>query len=76
MLGALLSYSTLASLLWRYIKAPQLTDIQIFVATALPTATRAMSRGIPDLNLPMYWGFIFLAFIYCPAPVKSGSDPD
>lgn len=67
-LGALLFCSMLASLLWRYIKAPQLTDMQIFVATALPTATLAMSLGIPDLNLPMYWGFIFLAFIFCPEP--------
>ncbi|PUE47635.1 hypothetical protein [Limnohabitans sp. 2KL-51] len=74
-LGALLFCSMLASLLWRYIKAPQLTDMQIFVATALPTATLAMSLGIPDLNLPMYWGFIFLAFIFCPepSPSKSGS---
>jgi len=75
-LGALLFCSMLASLLWRYIKAPQLTDMQIFVATALPTATLAMSLGIPDLNLPMYWGFVFLAFIFCPAPTKSGSDPN
>jgi hypothetical protein len=67
-LGALLFCSMLASLLWRYIKAPQLTDMQIFTATALPTATLAMSLGIPDLNLPVYWGFIFLAFIFCPAP--------
>ena len=74
-LGALLFCSMLASLLWRYIKAPKLTDMQIFVATALPTATLAMSLGIPDLNLPMYWGFIFLAFIFCPEPTKSGSDP-
>ena len=22
--------------------------------------------GIPDLNLPMYWGFIFLGFVFCP----------
>jgi hypothetical protein len=67
-LGALLFCSMLASLLWRYIKAPQLTDMQIFTATALPTATLAMSLGIPDLNLPVYWGFIFLAFVFCPAP--------
>lgn len=75
-LGALLFCGMLASLLWRYIKAPKLTDMQIFVATALPTATLAMSLGIPDLNLPMYWSFIFLAFIFCPATVKSGSDPN
>ena len=72
-LGALLFCSMLATLLWRYIKAPQLTDMQIFVATALPTATLAMSLGIPDLNLPMYWGFIFLAFVFCPADAGVGT---
>ena len=45
---------------------------------SLATATLAMSLGIPDLNLPMYWGFVFLAFIFCPepSPPKSGSDPN
>jgi hypothetical protein len=33
---------------------------------ALFTATIAMGQGIPDLNLPMYWGFIFLGFVFCP----------
>ncbi len=76
-LGALLFCSMLASLLWRYFKTPRLTDIQLFAGVSLATATLAMSLGIPDLNLPMYWGFIFLAFIFCPepSPVKSGSDP-
>jgi hypothetical protein len=40
--------------------------MQIFVATALPTATLAMGLGIPDLNMPMYWNFIFLGFVFCP----------
>jgi len=78
--GALLFSGMLLSLLWRYFKAPKLTDMQIFVAASLPTATLAMGLGIPDLNLPMYWGFIFLAFIFCPelstASSKSGSDPN
>ena len=75
-LGAALFFAMLVSLLWRYVKAPALTDMQIFVAVALPTATLAMGLGIPDLNLPMYWGFIFLAFVFCPTPTKSGSDPN
>ena len=65
-LGALLFSGMLLTLLWRYFKAPKLTDMQIFVAASLPTATLAMGLGIPDLNLPMYWGFIFLGFVFCP----------
>lgn len=65
-LGALFFIGMLVTLLWRYSKAPQLTDMQIFVAASLPTATLAMGLGIPDLNLPMYWGFIFLGFVFCP----------
>jgi hypothetical protein len=70
-LGAALFCAMLVSLLWRYVRAPALTDMQIFVAVALPTATLAMGLGIPDLNLPMYWGFIFLAFVFCPEPTPS-----
>jgi hypothetical protein len=69
-LGAALFCAMLVSLLWRYVRAPALTDMQIFVAVALSTATLAMGLGIPDLNLPMYWGFIFLAFVFCPDDVS------
>jgi hypothetical protein len=72
-LGAALFCAMLVSLLWRYVRAPALTDMQIFVAVALPTATLAMGLGIPDLNLPMYWGFIFLAFVFCPEPTPTPS---
>jgi hypothetical protein len=65
-LGFGLFMAMLGSLLWRYWRAPALTDMQIFVAAALPSATFAMSLGIPDLNMPMYWGFIFLGFVFCP----------
>ncbi len=65
-LGFSLFVAMLASLLWRYWRAPHLSDMQIFVATALPTATLAMGLGIPDLNMPMYWNFIFLGFVFCP----------
>jgi hypothetical protein len=72
-LGAALFCAMLVSLLWRYVRAPALTDMQIFVAVALPTATLAMGMGIPDLNLPMYWGFIFLAFVFCPGDSANGT---
>ena len=72
-LGALLFFCMLLSLLWRYFKATRLTDMQIFVAAALPTATLAMGLGIPDLNLPMYWGFIFLGFVFCPGETTEGT---
>jgi hypothetical protein len=65
-LGFGLFMAMLVSLLWRYWRAPHLSDMQIFVATALPTATLAMGLGIPDLNMPMYWNFIFLGFVFCP----------
>lgn len=65
-LGFGLFMTMLVSLLWRYWRAPHLSDMQIFVATALPTATLAMGLGIPDLNMPMYWNFIFLGFVFCP----------
>jgi hypothetical protein len=65
-LGFVFFMGMLVSLLWRYWRATALSDAQIFVAAALPTATLAMGVGIPDLNLPMYWGFIFLAFVFCP----------
>jgi hypothetical protein len=65
-LGFGLFVAMLMSLLWRYWRAPHLSDMQIFVAAALPTATLAMGLGIPDLNIPMYWGFIFLGFVFCP----------
>lgn len=64
--GLLLFVGMLLSLLWRYWRAPALSDAQIFVAAALPTATLAMGLGIPDLNMPMYWGFIILGFVFCP----------
>jgi hypothetical protein len=70
-LGFGLFVAMLVSLLWRYWRAPHLSDMQIFVATALPTATLAMGLGIPDLNMPMYWNFIFLGFVFCP-----GSESD
>jgi hypothetical protein len=64
--GALLFAAMLGTLLWRYFRSPRLTDAQLFVGVSLFTATIAMGQGIPDLNLPMYWGFIFLGFVFCP----------
>jgi hypothetical protein len=75
-LGFVLFMGMLGTLLWRYWQAPRLSDMQIFVAAALPTATLAMGLGIPDLNMPMYWGFIFLGFVFCPALPSKDQKPD
>jgi hypothetical protein len=74
-LGALLFCGMLLKLLWRYFKTPRLTDIQLFAGVSLATATLTMSLGIPDLNLPMYWSFIFLAYIFCPTPDQLDANP-
>ena len=73
-LGFGLFMAMLGTLLWRYWQAPALTDMQIFVATALPTATLAMGLGIPDMNMPMYWCFIFLGFVFCPGAQTDAED--
>ncbi len=65
-LGFVFFVGMLMTLLWRYWKAHALSDAQIFVAAALPTVSLAMGLGIPDLNMPMYWGFIILGFVFCP----------
>jgi hypothetical protein len=45
----------------------------VFVAALFSQAMRlaglGVCLGIPDLNLPMsmYWGLIFLGFVFCPA---------
>jgi len=65
-LGFGLFLGLIGSLFWRYFKATSLSEPQIFVAAALPTATLAMGLGIPDLNMPMYWVFIILGFVFCP----------
>ena len=71
--GALLFAAMLVSLLWRYFRTPQLSDPQLFVGVSLFTATIAVALGIPDLNLPMYWGFIFLGFVFCPGDAANGT---
>ncbi len=63
--GALLFITMLVTLLWRYARA-RLSAAQRFAAVSLATATLAMGLAIPDLNLPVYWIFIFLAFLFCP----------
>lgn len=65
-LGFGLFMGMLGTLLWQYWRAPALSDMQIFIAAALPTATLGMGLGIPDLNMPMYWSFVFLGFVFCP----------
>ena len=65
-LGGALFLAMLGAL-WRgYARARSLTDVQLFTAFALATATLGTTLGIPDLTLPMFWAFIFLAFLYHP----------
>lgn len=64
--GALLWVGSLGALAWRYFKAPRLGDGQLVAIAGLLGSTLAMLLAIPDLNMPMYWSFIFLAFIFCP----------
>lgn len=64
--GALLWFGSLGVLAWRYIKAPRLSDGQLIAIAGLLGGTLAMSLAVPDLNMPMYWAFIFMAFVFCP----------
>ena len=75
-LGGALFLAMLCAL-WRgYARARTLTDVQLFTAVALATAMLAMTLAIPDLNLPMFWAFIFLAFLYHPVLQKSTRQPE
>lgn len=63
-LGLLCFVAALGSLTWRYFATRQtLGDSQLFAVTALWTSTLAVALAIPDLNLPAYWIFIFMAFL-------------
>ena len=68
-LGALFFVGTWVSLLWRYFRAQQLSGGQIFAGLVLFGSTLYMVFGVPDLNLPIYWVFIMLAFVLCPLMV-------
>jgi hypothetical protein len=71
LVGAILFAAMLAALLRPYVRAANPADGEIFVAAALVGATLAVSLSIPDLNIPLYWAFVFLAFFCRPEP---GSD--
>lgn len=66
--GFCLFFLMLFALAREYWRADALTDIQVFSISAIAASTLAMSIGVPDLNLPMYWCFIFLGFVFCPEP--------
>lgn len=68
-LGFVLFCTMLGSIFWNYYRARILSDSQIYVAVSLATATLGMGLGIPDLNLPLYWGFIFMALLFSPVIV-------
>jgi hypothetical protein len=56
----------LGSIFLRYYREKNLTDNQLYIGVSLGTATLGMGLGIPDLNFPLYWGFIFMAFLFLP----------
>jgi hypothetical protein len=66
LLGAIAFLGMVATLLWRYWRARQLSGPQYFAAAALATAFLGAVLGVPDLNIPFLWAFLFLAFAYCP----------
>lgn len=68
-LGFIAFFGFLTALLRRYIKASKLSPTQYFILAALVAGLLALSLAIPDLNLPFFWGLIFLAFAACPKNV-------
>lgn len=75
-LGLLCFVAMLAALSWRYATAASLEDAQIFAIASLWTATLAVALAIPDLNLPTYWAFVFLAFVACPQSQPGPNAPN
>jgi len=53
-------------LIVKYYNANTLSDSQLITIFGFVGCSLSMFIGIPDLNLPMYWGFVFLAFVFCP----------
>lgn len=64
--GTLLWFGSLGGLVWRYFRAYRLSDGQLVAIAGLGGSTLAMIAAVPDLNMPMYWAFVFIAFVYCP----------
>lgn len=61
------------TLIARFLRADQLTDRQYFALAALGTCSVAVLLAIPDLNLPFFWAFIFLAFVLNPEDRATGT---
>jgi hypothetical protein len=66
LVGAGLFVFLLVLLVRRYARATVLDDAQLFALWSLLVATFAVTIGIPDLNLPLYWMLIFGALLLCP----------
>lgn len=64
--GTLFFLAMTGALTWRYVKCTTLVSTHFFVAPAFGAMLLAACIGIPDLNLPILWAFIFLAFVVCP----------
>ncbi len=65
-----------ASLAWSLLRAPSIATHQYFSAAALGTAVFSVSLAIPDLNLPLFWAFVFLAFASASSPIQGTNRPE
>lgn len=64
--GAVAFLAMLFTLIARFLRADRLNSGQYFAVAALCTCSAAVAMAIPDLNLPYFWAFIFLAFALSP----------
>lgn len=65
--GTIAFLTMVSTLAMRYMSCRKLMTSQYFAGSAMGAALLAAFLGIPDLNLPFLWAFIFLAFALCPA---------
>jgi hypothetical protein len=64
--GFVLFCAALGLMLRDYFRAAALSDGQLFALATCLGATAGVAIGIPDLNLPFYWGFVYLAVLWMP----------
>lgn len=64
--GTIFFLAMTGTLTWRYVRCKTPVSAHFFVAPAFGATLLAACIGIPDLNLPFLWAFIFLAFVVCP----------
>jgi hypothetical protein len=74
--GFVLFLAAFAVMLRSYVRAAVLSDAQLFALAACLGATVGVAIGIPDLNLPLYWCFVFLALLLMPRGGNGTAAPD